>query len=371
VSAATGRHARRRRLPHPGVLLLAVLAVALGAAGLVPASAARLDVAAHQLTTASAAACSSVAVAATSGTVSGGSSTQVVLSNVPAACQGKTATLRLYAADGTALATTDTTTTLATTDTTTVTVPAYTVSGAAGLALTVGTWSLGTTWTVKTGTGGSTGPVTPGPGTSFDQVTWTQVSSSGTQACVTVQVSGAAGTVWRVDIHTDQRPYNGITSGSGFQVHSPWWGQKLTTDPVSGVLSIGGQPGREALTAGEVVTVTVCHYDLPAPAYDASLTYTQTSQAVTGNVGYACMATTVGVSGTAQFYAGWYADVSLQPLIDFLAARGATANLATASAPGNYTLVRTGTTVRITPTGWDTWGVRDDTSQTFQVCLQP
>ncbi len=42
------------------------------------------------------------------------------------------------------------------------------------------------------------------------------------------------------------------------------------------------------------------------------------------------------------------------------------------SAPGNYTLAQlSGTVYRVTPTAWDTWGVRDDSPQSVQVCVQP
>jgi hypothetical protein len=371
----TARHARatrhvRRHPRRAGVTVLLATLVAVVLAGLGPASAARLTITSAPLTTASAAPCTAGTLAAQSGTVSNGSSTQVVLSAVPASCQGKAVVVRVYAANGTALATADTTATLAAASSTTVTVPAYAAGSAAGVAVTVGTWAIGTVWS-GTQTG-PTGPVTPGPGTSFDQTAWTDVSTSGTQACVTVQVSGTAGTVWRVDLHTDQRPFNGVTTGSGFQVHSPWWGQKLTTDPVNGVLSIGGGPGREALTAGEVITVKICNYNLPAPKYDASLTYRQTTAAPTGNEGYTCMETTVGVTGTPQFYAGWRSEVDVQPLIDFLAARGRTATAANATTQGNRVLTYLGgTRVRVEPSAWDTSGVRDDTTQSFLVCLQP
>lgn len=369
----TARAARRhlRRHPHRtgATALLALLVVAV-LAGLGTASAARLTLTARTLTTASAAPCTAGTLAAQPGAVTNGSSTQVVLSAVPVACQGKAVAVRVYAANGTALAAADTAATLAGASSTTVTVPSYAAGSAAGVAVTVGTWAIGTVWT-GTQTG-PTGPVTPGPGTSFDQTTWTQVATSGTQACVTTQVSGTAGTVWRVDLHTDQRPFNGVTTGSGFQVHSPWWGQKLTADPVDGVLSIGGGPGRETLSAGEVITVTICNYSLPAPRYDASLTYRQTTAAPYGNEGYACMETTVGVTGTPQFYAGWTSEVDVQPLVDFLAARGRTVDPARATTQGNRVLTYLGgTRVRVEPSAWDTSGVRDDTTQTYLVCLNP
>jgi hypothetical protein len=349
------------RLAVPVALVLALLAPLV----LQPASAARLPVSARQITTATAAGCTTTALgAAAAGTAA--RATQVVLSGVPAACRGKVATLRLYAADGTALAGTDTTVTLAAAASTTVTVPSYATARVAGAAVTIGSWAVPVTWAASA----ATGPVTPGPGTTFGTVTWSQLASSGTQACVSVPVTGAAGTVWRVDLHLDQRPFNGLTSGSGLQIQSPWWGQVLSTTPVGGVVSVGGRPGSERLAAGETITVTVCHYALPAPVYDPSLPYTQTSTAVTGNIGHACFSTTVGVTGTPQFYAGWRADVDVAPLIAWFAAQGRTVDPGDLTVPGNYALAaRGGTVYRVTPTAWDTWGVRDDTTRTFDVCL--
>jgi hypothetical protein len=354
----------RARLVAPAALVAVVLAL-LAALALSPASAARLPVAARQITTAAAAPCTAAALGATAGGTSA-STTQVVLSGIPAGCRGKVATLRLFAADGTALAGADTSVALPAAATATVTVPSYATSRVAGVAVTVGGWAVPATWTPRT----PAGPVTPGPGTTFGTVTWSQLASSGTQACVSVPVSGAAGTVWRVDLHLDQRPFNGVTSGSGFQVQSPWWGQVLSATPSGGVVSVGGRPGSETLAAGETITVTVCHYALPAPVHDPALPYTQVSAAPDGNVGYACFAATVGVTGTPQFYAGWRADVDVAPLVAWFAARGRTVDLADLTVPGSYALeARGGTVYRVTPTAWDTWGVRDDTTRTFDVCL--
>lgn len=356
-----------RRLTAVVAAVTAVLAVLL----LTPASAARLTVVAGQLTTSAAAPCSTASVSAGTGGASG-TVTSVVLSAVPAACRGQQATLRVYAADGTPLAAADTTVTLATADTTTVTVPAYATARVGGVALTVGTWGMPVTWTAPTG--GVSGPVTPGPGTVFGTLRWTQLSQSGTQACVVVPVSGEAGTVWRVDLHLNERPYNGVADGSGFQVHAPWWAKVLSTQPVNGVVSVGGvsqggAEGADKLKAGQSFEVTICHYGLPQPSYDPALTYTQTSTAVTGNVDEACFSTTVRVSGTPQFFAGWRADVDVKPLADLFAASGRSIrNLRIIQ--GNYVLTPQGGTVyRVTAaTGWSAYGIRDDTPQTFTIC---
>gem|GEM_PF-1396532 len=356
-----------RRAAAPAALLVAVVAV-LAALALAPASAARLVVRGPSVTTGSAAPCAPAALGAAAGTASAsGTATQVVLSGVPAACRGQVATLRLYAADGTALATADASATLAASASTAVTVPSYPAARVAGVALTVGTWSLPVTWTAPTGA--PSGPVTPGAGTTFGTLTWSQLAASGTQACVTVDVSGASGTSWRIDLHLQQRPFNGVASGSGFSV-SPWWAGVLDPQPADGVVSIGARPGQAAFATASA-TVTICHYGLPAPAYDTALTYAQTAGTVTGTGAWACQSTTVRVAGTPQFYAGWRADVDVAPLVAWFAVRGMRADLTTLTAQGNYALAaQGGTTYRVTPTAWDTWGVRDDTPRTFELCAR-
>lgn len=352
-----------RRLAAVVAGAVAVLVVLL----LSPASAARLDVTAGNITTASGTPCSTAAVAAGTGGRSG-TITSVVLSGVPAPCRGLQATLRLYASDGTPLATADTTVTLAPADSTTVTVPAYATSRAAGLALTVGTWGLPVTWTGPSGS--TSGPVTPGEGTVFGPLTWTRLNVAGAHACVSVPVSGAAGTTWKIDLHLDQRPFNGVASGSGFRV-DPWWAGVLDPTPVGGVVSVGGTARNATLTVGQSFTVTVCHDGLPPPVVDPALGYSQTSGVVTGNEGYACFPTTVSVTGTPEFFAGWTADVDLAPLAAYFAAKGLSISWTSLSTDRGSDLALStvrGTTWRVTPRGWPTYGVRDGAPQTFAIC---
>lgn len=358
------RTARRRA----AVAALAALLTLMAVFGLHSASAARLDLRGANHLLSSATACTSTALSAAPGTTSSGRSSTVVLSGIPASCSGATVALRMYAADGTPTATTDSTGTVAT-GSVTITVPSYATASVAGTALVLNGWAVPVTWAAPQTT--PTGPVTPGTGTHFTEVTWSQLSSSGTQACFSVDVSGAAGTTWRVDLHLDQRPFNGVTSADGFQVHSPWYGQVLGA-PVNNVLSIGGKSGYTTLAAGQTITVSVCNYNLPAPQYDAGLSYTYSTGAVTGTANYACMTTTVTVAGTPHFFTGWRADIDTTPLLTYIrAAGGSTANVRF-SAPGNYTLVQqSGSVYRVTPTAWDTWGVRDGSPQSVQVCAQP
>lgn len=360
-----------RRRSQGAILLAAV--VALVVLLLSPASAARLNLSVRPLTVVDVTGCTTSSLVATAG-VSSGTSTQVVLSGVPAACQGKAATLRLYAADGTALATADTSATLVTAGSTTVAVPSYAVDRVAGMALTVGTWGVPVTWTAPTSV--VSGPVTPGAGTTFGALTWDRLVVSGEHACVSVPVSGTAGTTWRIDLHLDQRPFNGLTSGSGFVV-SPYWAKVQNPTPVGGVVSIVGDPrpevpGADTIQAGQTFTVSICHYQLPPPSYDPALSYTQTSAAATGNVGWACFATTIAVSGTPQFFAGWRAEVDVAPLAAWFAAQSParTVQLSTVQmSQGGYALTALGgTRFRVEPTGWTTAGVRDGSPQTFSLC---
>ena len=135
-----------RRAALVAVLLL--VNVVIAGLALSPASAAQLSLSTRMLGAFVLERCTSTALPATSGTVAAGSSTQVVLSSIPPACRGKQASLRLFGSSGAALAASDTVVTLpASSATATVTVPSYPVAQASGLALTIATWGVPTTWT--------------------------------------------------------------------------------------------------------------------------------------------------------------------------------------------------------------------------------
>lgn len=357
-----------RRRTVGAVLLAALVALLVGL--LTPASAAQLGITARPITLAEATGCTTSAITGTAGAATGTTATTVVLSGVPAACQGKVATLRLYAADGTALATTDTSVTLTTTGTT-VTVPSYTVSRAAGVALTIGTWGVPVTWVVPAGSGG---PVTPGAGTSFGTLQWTLVNESGSQACVVVPVSGAAGTVWQIDLHLDQRPFNGLTTGSGFVLSDYNTAKLVSTTPQNGILSVVGKPGWETLKAGQTLSISICNWNLPFPAYDPALTYTQTLGAVTGDRWTACLPVTVGVTGTPQFYAGWRTDVDVTPLLEYIRARQGTpvpSSLYNQNTGDVDVVALGGTVYRVQPkSGWGARGIRDDSPVVLNLCMR-
>lgn len=352
----------------PAVVLAAVVA-ALAVLLLTPASAARLSVSAGAITTLTARPCTTSAVTAGTGGASG-TVTRVVLSSVPAGCRGLPATLRVYAVDGTPLAAADTTVTLAAADTTTVTVPAYATSRAAGVALTVGSWGVPVTWSAPAA---PTGPVTPGPGTTFGPLRWTLVSESGSQACVEVPVTGSDGP-WRIDLHLGERPFNQVASSAQFQLSDGKQVQFLRAEPQDGVLSVVGKPGWQTLKAGQTLTVSICNWHLPFPAYDPALTYTQSTGAVSGSGWYACMPVTLAVSGTPQFYAGWRFDVDVAPLAQFFrgSAEQTTIRLDTLTVrdTGDVTLTPLGGTVyRVAPgSGWVAFGLRDGEPKTLNLC---
>lgn len=336
---------------------------------LAPASAARLTVTSARLTTLSDRPCSTAPITAGTGGARG-TVTTVVLSGVPAACRGQLATLRVYASDGTALAAVDTTATLGAGDSTTVTVPSYTASRAAGVALTVGSWGLPVTWTAPAG---PSGPVTPGPGTTLGDLRWTLVSESGSQACVVVPVTAAQG-AWRIDLNVAERPFNGVATAAQFQLQDNDKVQFVSTQPRDGVLSVVGKPGWQTLRAGQTLTVQICNWNLPFPAYDPALTYTQSVGAVTGSAWDACLPVTLGVVGTPDFYAGWQADVDIAPLAAYFRATSerTTIRLDTLAvrSTGDLRLSPLGGTVyRLAPgAGWGAFGLRDGEPKTVSVC---
>ncbi len=365
-----------RRRSVVGLGLVTALLAALVAATLSTASAAGLAVRVSGLTSLSMAGrCTTEAVQVTAGATTSGSSTQVTLTGLPAACLGRPATVRLYAPDGTALTTADTAATLpAAGSTATLTVPAYLTSAVGGVALSIGTWGVATTWAAPT-VAPTTDPVTAGPDTAVSAQVWPVLATSGTQFCSTTVVTTTSATpvVWRLDLHVTQRPFNGAAAASSYQLNSEVGVQFLSAQAVDGVLSVGGTTTGDGvdhrrISAGQSLTVKVCNYGAPAPAYDPTLVYTVSAAAPSGSRYYACMTMTVSVTGTGQFYVGWRADVDVAPLRSFIAAAGGSPGDPRVS--GSLTATALGGTVwRVVPTAWDTTAVRDGVSQSFPVCM--
>ncbi|WP_448059080.1 hypothetical protein [Cellulomonas hominis] len=362
--------------PVAGLVLVLALVAGVATATLSTASAAGLSLRVGKLTSlAMAGRCTADAVQATAGPTTAGTATTVALSALPAACLGRAVTVRLYAPDGTALATVDTAATLPTAGTTaTVTVPAYPVTAVGGVALSIGTWGVRAVWSAPA-VPPATGPITPGPDTTVSTQSWPVLAVSGTQFCSTSVVTTTSVTpvVWRLDLHVTQRPFNGATAAGSYQLNTEVGARFLTTEAVGGVLSIGGSTTGDGvdhrrISAGQSLTVKVCNYSAPAPAYDPTLLYTVTSSAPSGSRYYACMTATVAVTGSPQFYVGWRADVDVAPLRSFIAAAGGSPGDPQVS--GNITATHLSrTTWRVVPTAWNTTAVRDGVSQSFPVCM--
>lgn len=311
--------------------------------------------------------CSTGVVQATAGTVSGGSSTSVLLT-FPDACRGLSGQLRLEGAAG-PLATTDAVVSLPATGTSvTVQVPSYAAADVRSVALTLGTWGMATSWGWAPPAPPGTGPVVPGNNRTVftGPPTWTEIS--GGRACVSVEVTtvGSGQALWAVDLLTTQRPFNGATTFEIVQGAS--WTQLMTPAPVSGVLRIEGANGSKDLKAGQTRAFMVCSTSTPIPAYDPALAYTVTSSAPSADLN-PCITTSVAVTGTPFFYAGWRADVDMGPAVAALTAAGGTfSGTVMTTTPGTAVQPLGGTVWRAVPTAWSTAGVRDGTTQTVTLC---
>jgi hypothetical protein len=212
--------------------------------------------------------------------------------------------------------------------------------------------------------------VTPGtPWTDIRALSWPTVVA-GQQFCfdVTVSTTNASGQEdWALDLDVAQRPFNGATSG--YQVQGADAGKvRLASAPVGGILTIVGTGSYRKLRSSDpALSFRVCHWGTPVPAYDAALTYLVSQGPVTGDPNGACVATTVAVTGTPVFYAGWRADVDM------------TAAIALASSGGNsfdgvyandgYTIeVLPGNVYRVSGAHWGNYGLRDGMTRTVVLC---
>lgn len=381
--AVPGRHragVRRAATTRRGAILVlaAFVVVLLALLGLHPASAAALRVGGSALGALSATApCAPTSLAVVPSAASAGRASAVVVSDVPAACQGLPANVRLYRADGSAVATTDTTLTLPVASSATVAVPEFAVSDVAGVAMTVGTWGVATRWSAPVSA--PSGPVTAGANTVLDALTWPVVQGGGTQLCFEARVTTTSATpvAWSIDMHVDQRPFNGEGRASAYSINRSDLSTFTTASAVGGTLTIIGNPNADQwntvarIKAGQYVTVDVCDWSAPAPVYDPALTYTVTTAQPTGSVEYACVRSTVSVTGSPQFYAGWRADVDLGPLFAKITADGrAAGSPAVYYDGGTFSIARlSGDVWRVAATGSASYGVRDDVSRSFSVCL--
>ncbi|GEN79962.1 hypothetical protein [Actinotalea fermentans] len=233
-------------------------------------------------------------------------------------------------------------------------------------------WSIATTWTYSPQPP-VTGPITPGtPETDLRSVTWTSVVV-GQQFCVDVTVSTTNQTSqkdWAVDLNIGQRPFNGATSGYQIQGADA---QKVAfaANPDAGKVTIVGTGNYKKLRSTDpALSFTVCHYSTPAPQYDPALTYTVIQGPVTGNPWNACVTTSVSVTGTPLFYAGWRADVEMSAAVALANTPPNTYQRVYASG-GAYTLQQLpGNVWRVSGSHWGNYGIRDGQGITFTLCAE-
>ncbi len=378
-AAARAQVSRRsaRLLGHL-LLLAATVSAVLVATGAHPASATGLHVGGAAMSTLSVTApCAPAVLVVTPSAVSGGTSRGVVVADVPGECRGRPATIRLFGADGTAVAPHDTGVTLPATSTATLTVPEYRVPDVAGVALTVETWAVATRWSPPADAPAA--PVTAGADTVIDSLTWPTIQGGGTQLCVEARVTTTSPTpvVWSIDMHVDQRPFNGEARAAAYAINRSDLFEFTAGTAAGGVLTVVGNPAADQwnsvarIRAGQYVTVNLCNWSAPVPAVDPTLSYGLTTEPPTGSADYACVRSTVSVTGTPQFYAGWRADVDLGPLLAKVTANGRPAGAPVVYGDGGSFLIGPveGARWRVVAAGGASSGVRDDVSRSFTVCV--
>ncbi len=352
--------ARRRRAVVAVLLVLGVLATA----GI--ASAASLNVRTASLGAFTASHPCPGTLAATTTTTTGTASTVQV--TAPAACASRL--LRVAVDDGSVVR--EGTVTAPASGSVTVTLNGtYTPSTGVVVAGTVDGWSLAATWAYTPPAPPTTGPVTAGTSwTTIPSLTWPTLVN-GRQACfaVTVSTSNTGGQEeWALVLDTNQRPFNGATTG--YQIGGADGGRVrfASTTPTAGRLTIVGIGDDRKLRSPDSLSFSVCNYGTPAPAYDPALTYTVTQSAPSTDWS-PCTTVTVAVTGTPLFYAGWRADVDMAPAIAAIrAAGGVWAGTVSVRTGDVSAQLLTGTTWRATGTGWNTAGVRDGSPQSFTMC---
>ncbi|RHA41971.1 hypothetical protein [Cellulomonas rhizosphaerae] len=351
------------RVLRPRVVVAVALAlVALLTASVASASAMSLTSSKRQYLT-SASRCSGQTVAASTPSTSG-TSTSVVVSNLDAsACAGKALVVTVYeptASTWTAAKRFEATATVAAA-TATLTSSAFTATTSEKVYVTIGGWPVPATWSYTPLAATPDAPVTPGTNVVLPPNTpvWAP-SGNGKQVCVTISVTGtsATPTSWTADLHVNQRPFNGEGSASAYQLDT-WNGYQWTTaNAVGGLLKISGTGAKATITSSQTYTISVCNYAAPAPAYDPTLTYSKSST-VSTDPNNACITTTVGVTGTYPFYAGWRADVDMSAAVALRTNAGLSAATVEVRTGGILLSQLSGNTYRFTPNDWGTYGVRD------------
>ncbi len=145
----------------------------------------------------------------------------------------------------------------------------------------------------------------------------------------------------------------------------------FAANPDAGKVTIVGTGNYKKLRSTDpALSFTVCHYSTPAPQYDPALTYTVIQGPVTGNPWNACVTTSVSVTGTPLFYAGWRADVEMSAAVALANTPPNTYQRVYASG-GAYTLQQLpGNVWRVSGSHWGNYGIRDGQGITFTLCAE-
>jgi hypothetical protein len=293
------------------------LILALAVSFMAPASAAQLVLTGGQHPFSSASARCDDAVAATTPSTSGTSSS-VQVSGIAAACTG-TLFVRVYDSSGVSKATGSATVVTGGGSQTLPVSPAYAPSATDKVSVTIGTWPVPATWSY-TGPPAATGPVQPGaPGVVLTGLTWDLITNNPMQACFSV-TAGTTSTVWipwKIMVDISQPPFNGASTG--YSIQTPGDHFALTTNsPSAGFFEVGPNPGRKGDGYQEVIggpnpvtmTVQICNYGLPAGVQTPGA-YTVDVARSTWTTTKACYTVTVKGNGTSQFDFGWNFDLDM------------------------------------------------------------
>lgn len=302
--------------------------------------------------------CTSAVTGFTNGTpTSTGSATSVVMT-IPAGCHDVAGQMRLVGIAGA----TDITFTVPAPGATTVTVPVpggFQASSVTGVALTLGTWGMPTQWTYTPPVAPpSAGPISAGSTNTVLTQTW-QLLDGGMRFCVDIAVSSSTTGRWVINLNINERPFNGATSG--FEM--PGYVKLVSATPVGGVLQLE----RAGANGDRAESFSLC-MNTPPPVYDPTLVYTVNQGPVVGDTGNACITSTVTVTGTPTFYAGWRADIDMSAAIALVSSGGQTFSGVYASGDSFTLLPLTANVWQVSGAHYGNYGIRDGMTRTVVLC---
>ncbi len=211
-------------------------------------------------------------------------------------------------------------------------------------------------------------PINPGGGGFTVTTTYTQPASQQICANITVSTTSTTALTWTANLRVTGAPFNGDTNATHYQFGSGNYKFQSTT-PTGDHFIVVGNTGFDTVISGTPRTFSICNYGTPAPSGRADgVTYTVTPGAVPAPGYYICQTFTVTTQGATVFYVGWDATVDLTGLA--AAYHTQSGQIGHAYPPtGDYAnSMITSTSYKIWGTGWSTAGIKDGSSQSFQVC---